>query len=44
VVGHQARVLAFEPTLALGGAGRLERLRGVGEQLVAPLVVLGDET
>ena len=33
-------VLAFEPALALWGAGRLERFGGVGEKLVAPLIVL----
>ena len=38
--GLEPRVLAFEPALALRRAGRLERFRGIGQELVAPLVVL----
>ena len=38
--GLEPGVLAFEPALALWGAGRLERFGGVGEKLVAPLIVL----
>jgi hypothetical protein len=36
----EPRVLAFEPPLALWGAGRLERSRGVDEELIVPPVVL----
>ena len=37
----EPRVFAFEPALALWGAGRLERFRGIRQELVAPLIVLG---
>jgi hypothetical protein len=36
----EPRVFAFEPALALWGAGRLERFRGIRQELVAPLIVL----
>jgi hypothetical protein len=38
--GLEPRILAFEVRPGVMGAGRLERFRGVGQKLVAPLIVL----